>query len=334
MPTRKRQHYSKNDFITFFNQFQDLEEICKYTKCTRKELVYDGLNENIIIHKNGILTEEDVKYICDNYTILSSRELSEKYNCSISTITNLWKKHDLKNKIKHVYSLDENYFSKIDTDIKAYFLGFIAADGCIHKNESKQDILKICISKKDEELLIKFKEELKTNKPLSYRNGKYVTLEISSDKIVKDLGKYNLVPNKTYKDIVSDNLPSKFVLSFIRGYTDGDGCVHKDSWDIAGYETNLRKIKEQLSKYNILADITIDKRKYSKNEFGDIFGRVGTTNKTQSYSILKLLYDNNNFSLTRKKEKALDFIREIEKSNNNRDKQIVIYYNYAVLPLS
>ena len=32
-----------------------------------------------------------------------------------------------------MYQLNENYFETIDTREKAYFLGLLAADGCIHK---------------------------------------------------------------------------------------------------------------------------------------------------------------------------------------------------------
>lgn len=39
---------------------------------------------------------------------------------------------------KKVYN--ENYFEKIDSEDKAYFLGLIAADGCIINNEKNADI--------------------------------------------------------------------------------------------------------------------------------------------------------------------------------------------------
>jgi len=34
---------------------------------------------------------------------------------------------------KSIRSIDENYFGSIDTEEKAYWLGFIAADGCINE---------------------------------------------------------------------------------------------------------------------------------------------------------------------------------------------------------
>jgi hypothetical protein len=35
------------------------------------------------------------------------------------------------NKRKQIYSCNEGYFNIIDTEHKAYWLGFIAADGCV-----------------------------------------------------------------------------------------------------------------------------------------------------------------------------------------------------------
>ena len=54
-------------------------------------------------------------------------------------------------------------------------------------------------------------------------------------------------------------------------------------------------------------------------------------NKTQTYSLLKLIYTNcGNYYMDRKKETADSYINNIENSEHIRDKQIVLYYNYAV----
>lgn len=56
------------------------------------------------------------------------------------------------------------------------------------------------------------------------------------------------------------------------------------------------------------------------------------TNNTQKYCFLKWIYsDDNGFHLSRKYDKAMKFIDDVENSNELRDKQIIIYYQYAVL---
>ena len=56
-----------------------------------------------------------------------------------------------------IYTLDENYFDSIDNPNKAYIIGFIYADGSINL---KRNLLTICISEKDLEILEFIKKEL------------------------------------------------------------------------------------------------------------------------------------------------------------------------------
>ena len=45
-----------------------------------------------------------------------------------------------------MYKYNENFFEKIDSPRKAYWLGFLCADGCI-LDQRKSKILKITLSK-------------------------------------------------------------------------------------------------------------------------------------------------------------------------------------------
>ena len=40
--------------------------------------------------------------------------------------------------MKRKYNVNDNYFNKIDNEEKAYWLGFLLADGCIHER-ARQD---------------------------------------------------------------------------------------------------------------------------------------------------------------------------------------------------
>ena len=53
------------------------------------------------------------------------------------------------------YKYDINYFEVIDTEEKAYWLGFIYADGCISNDNKQQLIIELC--KQDKIVLEKFK---------------------------------------------------------------------------------------------------------------------------------------------------------------------------------
>ena len=67
-----------------------------------------------------------------------------------------------KNRVSRKYNFDENFFDKIDTEEKAYWLGFIYADGAIFKRT-----LSIRLSTKDIHHLEKFKKILNTDAAIS-----------------------------------------------------------------------------------------------------------------------------------------------------------------------
>ena len=55
-----------------------------------------------------------------------------------------------------MYKYNENFFEKIDSPRKAYWLGFLYADGCI-LDQRKSKILEITLSKNDKNHLQKLK---------------------------------------------------------------------------------------------------------------------------------------------------------------------------------
>jgi len=131
---------------------------------------------------------------------------------------------------KRLYKLDENYFEKIDTEEKAYWLGFIYADGFITKRKQGQNILGITLH--EIEPLEKFTKAISTNKPIrSYiSNSKYkknsveYKTAIVSNKVVQDLESHGVVERKTFT-LKFPKLPENLTSHFIRGYFDGDGSV-------------------------------------------------------------------------------------------------------------
>ena len=61
-------------------------------------------------------------------------------------------------------SLNIDYFKEINSFEKAYWLGFICADGCIHKNGGK-----LTITVKDREICEKFKTSINSEHKISDR---------------------------------------------------------------------------------------------------------------------------------------------------------------------
>ena len=163
---------------------------------------------------------------------------------------------------------NENYFEKIDTEDKAYFLGLIYADGCLLL-DSKKYIYKLTlkIHPKDKEILYKFKKKINGEMDIWFHKQREMCeINLSGKKLVSDLIKIGLHPNKTFT-IKYPNIDKNLEPHFLRGYFDGDGCIriNLDKRDnskrgdlriVSGSIDMLNKINERM---NFLFDTNMNK---------------------------------------------------------------------------
>lgn len=152
--------------------------------------------------------------------------------------------------------INEDFFETIDTEEKAYWLGFIQADGCIYTTPSYGYRLEITLQETDRQHLKKFSDifniELKERiQILNNINYKYVVFNIYSKKIFCDLLNVGIEERKTYSETtnVICNVPDNLIHHFIRGVFDGDGCINCDKANkghfiISGSKDFLEKIQE------------------------------------------------------------------------------------------
>lgn len=335
---------TKEEFINNYNQLQSQQKMAEFYNVDRHTIgdfaKRFGIDESV--YKRRYLTDQETEMIIDNYHNKSAQALSNELQATRSAIAGVWHRNGLTGKVNRIYYVNnEHYFETIDSQDKAYFLGFIGADGCIYKskNADKQNILRISIQQQDVKILKLFQSYLDTNKPIGeYTNNKntYVYLEISSDIICDDIEKVGLSNRKTYDNTIA-MVDDKFMPALIRGYFDGDGSIgkHKKVLDasvsVVGYETNMKKIMDYLHRKNIYSAIVYDQRKYTISNDGSKFCSLVLSNKTSKYCFLKLIYENaNNVYIDRKYNRACEYINAIESSDYARDKQIVNYYEYAV----
>ncbi len=131
--------------------------------------------------------------------------------------------------VKH-YHCNENFFHTINNIEKAYWLGFIAADGNVYRN-----CLHIGLSIRDTSHILSFKKSILSNHPISQKKScKYgktsitSNIDIYSKKIVSDLLLHGIKPAKTltlnWLDCVrSFKKNSMLMKAFFLGFFDGDG---------------------------------------------------------------------------------------------------------------
>lgn len=155
------------------------------------------------------------------------------------------KKYSLiqKNKQRIVHCND-SYFNNIDSEEKAYLLGFFLADGYVSEkrriclNNSIDDISFLELFQKE---VCKDSKIIILNKQLGAKFRKpQCVLRISSQEMYDTLVyKYDIKPNKTQDKTFKFNfdlIPRELHRHFIRGFFDGDGSI---SFDLKGNSFNF-----------------------------------------------------------------------------------------------
>ncbi|MFW9949474.1 MAG: LAGLIDADG family homing endonuclease, partial [Candidatus Thorarchaeota archaeon] len=158
----------------------------------------------------------------------------------------------LKKSSKRIHSHHPNlildYFKTINTLEKAYWLGFLFADGFIEINGKR---IAIELGEEDKELLYDFAKRLKFNKDyISYqKEHKSYLLRFQSEDFCNDLINLGMIPGETKsKNIELPSLHNReLYLAFLLGYFDGDG-IQGTSRITSGSLNFLRQIK---SRFNI-----------------------------------------------------------------------------------
>ena len=121
------------------------------------------------------------------------------------------------------YNLDESFFEKIDSEEKAYWLGFLSGDGAITDGNK----VRLSLGNKDKKHLQKFKKAVKwTGKDYYHNDTDATEVNFCSLKIVNDLARYTITPNKTFTVKVPE-IRKSLEKHFIRGIFDADGCINR-----------------------------------------------------------------------------------------------------------
>lgn len=256
--------------------------------------------------KQNRLTKDQKEELFELYKTFeySYKELAQKFNKSVSSISCLLTREGLKGKFENnhsrKYAINQYYFDIIDTEEKAYFLGFLYADGCNHKNNTKVSMF---LKEEDKNILIKLNNLLQPSKPLTYRKREIGTpqwgIQISNKRISDKLSELGCIPNKTFNlNFPNENqIPNNLIIHFIRGYFDGDGWLGKKDISITSCITFCSQLSMFLYKtYNIETKYKI------KNKVIELY-----FSRKDVKLFLNLLYKNSNIYLERKYQRYLEY---------------------------
>lgn len=311
VPLRKKE-YAKS-------LISDLEIISLFRK--GKSISFISNISGLSMHKircllliNGLilLPKETEEKIINYYKSgISGTKISNLINCPLDDVYSIIKKHKLL-RDKHCMGgsfLDEFYFNKIDTENKAYWLGFLLADGYVSGNK-----VGLSLSYEDRSHLEKFKKDLSSNATIhtysstGYSNSPYCRIIVFSNQLSGDLIKNECIPHKSLvlKFPYIENM--KLIRHLIRGYVDGDGSIvvtdKSISIKICGTAEFLTKVVEyfnsNIDNYEFKLHLYQNKKMTGKNNYYISFG-----GKNKTFAIVKWLYENSSIYLERKYKKYM-----------------------------
>ena len=220
------------------------------------------------------------------------------------------------------YKLDEHVFDNIDTEEKAYWLGFLMADGYNHETKT---CVALRLQARDKEILEKYKLFLKTDVPIytftrvtsvNHLVKQYCEVNICSPWFSDSLAKLGCKQGKTESLTFPEKVPEKLYNHFIRGYFDGDGCIsvkiRKDrrkrngksmryQFTIVGKPNFLQKVQAIICKATKRRELPLKKCK------SPIIECLHYTGRNRIVEAMNYLYKNATIYLKRKHDLYLQY---------------------------
>lgn len=223
-------------------------------------------------------------------------------------------KSQAESNVNRTRKLNKKYFDTIDTEHKAYWLGFIMADGCICKTESKGKYNRLCFNLKssDKCLLDQLQMDLQSDYPIKIKNNvnkkldfecTICELRISSAYLVNSLITHSVIPNKTGHELIPESVPKDLIKHFIRGFYDGDGCLSSTKKLSIGSASNL--ILDQINQC-INDELNIQFHIYERTEYSMPFFLIDSNHYANNKIFLEWLYEDATIYLDRKYKKYIN----------------------------
>lgn len=251
-------------------------------------------------------TQEQINQIIKLYQEENNslKKIGEQFDVCRTVIQRILKENNIELRQRtSQHKANYDIFEKINNSEKAYWLGFLAADGCNYQREHNATIL-INIHQRDREHLEKFKSFCQSDSLIKdyiategfSNNTPMCRFEIYSKKMSNDLTNKGVPPKKSLI-LKPPIIETKYYLPYICGYFDGDGSINKTS-QYNNYSLSIQGTKEILEWINSILNISNNLETRRDDEKNNYYIRCGGTIKP--YQILKQLYDSCETHLERK----------------------------------
>lgn len=261
---------------------------------------------------------------------LSCSKIAKTYNCSETYINKKLTEQNITKRTGGSYRriYDQNFFNTIDTEEKAYWLGFLYADGCVQEKTTGQCLISLAV--KDKEVIDKFIKSIDGDfETKTYKDVHVVHL--TSKQMFKDLVNLGCIPRKSLV-LKFPTISESLINHFMRGYFDGDGTVfisnpknyNKTNTIYKNIGIGICGTQEFLLEYNKY--LGLNNAKKDKRKEGNIWYLASSGTKKVK-KVYEFLYKDANIYLTRKKNKFENYFKERGStttiSHPNKDEGIV-----------
>lgn len=253
----------------------------------------------------------------------SAPKIAERLGVKSPAVYLALKKSGMLRRSNSDYSKEEairhDFFSKINTGYKAYWLGFLIADGCVSR---KGEII-IALKATDAGHISIWRAAVESKRRITrsekmksfgashwlYKSARFV---IKSNQMAGDLFDLGVIPAKTGRTVYPKGIPEALEADFWRGAVDGDGWLF---WGKAGarkqFTLGLTGNLELINEFRVFCRKHVPTNA-SIQANGSIVRFVVTD--SYAYRIANLLYGSATVALRRKRKVFLSAMRRFEKA--------------------
>jgi hypothetical protein len=199
--------------------------------------------------------EQDIADLVRMYTDedISREQMIDRFGCTWRIICHKALDLELRRPRPNTCRVVRDYFHAIDSDEKAYWLGFLAADGAIFCN-GRQYSVTLDLQPGDLHWVQRFRDTIAPGATVTRHGSRSCSVSIGSKEMVRDLMALGIGPRKS-STLEWPSISEPFVIPFLLGYFDGDGWLYKRSdrnswmWGLTGTLSFLIVAHDYLQRY-------------------------------------------------------------------------------------
>lgn len=172
-----------------------------------------------------IWTRGEDRYLIENYATNLYQEIADALDRSELAVRLRRIALHLPPKLPRL-PVNEHYFDVIDSDLKAYLLGFIAADGWVGSHSGNSFHLTFGLKLQDRVVVELLRDKVAPGKKL-YETKKMIRIDVRLSPHFLDMftNIYGIIVRRKPQYIIPSSISEQFIPTFLLGYFDGDGCL-------------------------------------------------------------------------------------------------------------